>query len=80
MIKAKQKIVFLFLIIFSIYCAFTIGKAWDEGFLIKQGEIALNYLFSLGRIEEDLFQREYYSPIYYSFKFLLITTYLYSFQ
>ena len=72
MIKAKQKIVFLFLIIFSIYCAFTIGKAWDEGFLIKQGEIALNYLFSLGRIEEDLFQREYYSPIYYSFKFLLI--------
>ena len=60
-----------FLVIFSIYCALTIGKAWDEGFLVTQGKVTLNYLLSLGRIELiDLYQREYYSPIFYSLKFL----------
>jgi len=72
MIKTKQKILFLFLIIFSIYCALTIGEAWDEGFLINQGKTAINYLLSLGKIEDDILQREYYSPIYYSLKFLFI--------
>jgi len=72
MIKTKQKTLFLFLIIFSVYCALTIGKAWDEDHLITQGKIAINYLLSLGRIEDDIFRREYYSPIYYSLKFLFI--------
>ena len=72
MIKTKQKILFLFLIIFSIYCALTIGQGWDEEALITQGKIAINYLLSLGKIEIDIFRREYYSPIYYSLKFLLI--------
>jgi len=73
MIKAKQKILFLFLIIFSIYCALTIGRAWDEGFHIMLGKIAINYLLSLGKIEpDDILQREYYSPIYFSLKFLFI--------
>ena len=72
MIKTKQKILFLFLIIFSIYCALTIGLAWDEKALIMQGKVAINYLLSLGKIEDDIFRREYYSPIYYSLKFLFI--------
>ena len=72
MIKKKQKILFLFFICFSIYCALTIGQGWDEETLINQGKIAINYLLSLGRIEVDIFRREYYSPIYYSLKFLFI--------
>jgi len=36
MIKLKQKILFLFLIVFSIYCALSIGQSWDEEFLINQ--------------------------------------------
>ena len=71
MIKIKQKILFLFLICFSIYCALAIGQSWDEEFLVNQGRITLNYLFSLGRIDVDIHLREYYSPIYYSLKFLL---------
>jgi hypothetical protein len=71
MIKTKQKILFLFLVCFSIYCALTVGQAWDEGFLLIQGKITLDYLLSLGKIDIDLFYREYYSPIYYSLKFLL---------
>ena len=71
MTKNKQKILFFFLVFFSTYCALTIGIAWDEGFLVAQGRITLNYLLSLGRIELiDLYHREYYSPIYYSLKFL----------
>ena len=66
MIKKKQKILFLFLVIFSIYCALSIGQAWDEPTLTILGKIAINYLLSLGRIEEDWFRREFYSPIYYS--------------
>ncbi len=80
MTKAKKKILFFFLILFSVYCAITIGKGWDEGFLIKQGEIAIKYLLSFGRINEDLFRREYYSPIYYSLKYLFIQTFPYKFQ
>ena len=72
MIKTKQKILFLFLIIYSIYCALVIGQGWDEETLITQGKIAINYLLSLGKIDIDIFRREYYSPIYYSLKFLLI--------
>ena len=72
MIKTKQKILFLLLIIFSIYCALTIGQGWDEETLMAQGKIATNYLLSLGKIDVDIFRREFYSPIYYSLKFLLI--------
>ncbi len=63
------------LILFSGYCSFTIGKGWDEGHLLKQGQIAINYLFSLGKIEGEIFRREFYSPIYYSLKYLFIQSF-----
>ena len=72
MIKTKQKILFLFLVCFSIYCALTIGQGWDEVALITQGKITLDYLLSLGKIDTDTLRREYYAPIYYSLKFLLM--------
>jgi len=80
MIKIKQKILFLLLIAFSIYCALSIGQSWDEEFLIKQGRITLNYLFSLGRVNADIELREYYSPIYYSLKFLLLQIFPFSYK
>ena len=72
MANTKQKNLFLFLVCFSIYCALTIGRSWDEGFLLTQGKITLNYLLSLGKVDVDLFRREYYSAIYHSLKYLLI--------
>tara|TARA_Y100000310_G_scaffold173049_1_gene173167 strand:+ start:38 stop:1618 length:1581 start_codon:yes stop_codon:yes gene_type:complete len=72
MIKTKNKIFFLFLVCFSIYCALSIGQSWDEVALLTQGKITLDYLLSLGRIDTDTLRREYYSPIYYSLKFLLM--------
>ena len=72
MFKSKQNIILLFLILFSSYSAITLGQTWDEGHLSKQGQITLNYLFSLGRIDEYIFRREYYSPIYYSIKYLFL--------
>ena len=80
MIKLKQKILFLFLIVFSIYCALSIGQSWDEEFLINQGRITLNYLFSLGKIDIEIELREYYSPIYYTLKFLLSQIFPFSYK
>ena len=69
--KKNRKIFFLFLISFSIYCALSLGKAWDEGAHLKIGKITLDYLFSLGRIDNDFIYREHHSPIYWSLKYLL---------
>ena len=43
----NKKIIFYILILFSSYCAFSIGFAWDEKFLINQGKVTINYLLSL---------------------------------
>ena len=72
MFKSKQKIIFYSLILFSTYSAVTLGQTWDEGHLTKQGQITINYLLSLGRLDENIFRREYYSPIYYSLKYLFL--------
>ena len=45
MIKTKKNYLFLFLILFSAYCAISIGQAWDEGHLLLQGKVVTNYLF-----------------------------------
>ena len=71
MSKKKQIILLCVLFLFSIYCAISIGQSWDEGFHLLQGKITLDYLFSFGRIDKDLFYREYYSPIYWSIQYLL---------
>ena len=42
-------------------------------FLINQGKVTTNYLLSLGLTEpNDIFRREFYSPIYYSLRYLLV--------
>ncbi len=81
MLKTKKRLLFLILIIFSTYCAISIGYSWDEGFLIRQGQITANYLLSLGLVEPDnLFRREFYSPVYYSIRYLLVQAFPVSFQ
>ena len=70
--KINQKIILFFLFSFSIYCALAIGESWDEKVHLIQGKITLDYLLSLGKIDVDIYLREYYSPIYYSLKFLLL--------
>ena len=71
MSREKQRILIFFLIIFSIYCALTIGLAWDEEYHIIQGKITLDYLFSLGKIDRDLLYRENYSAIYWALSYLI---------
>ncbi len=71
--KKKQTILLFFLFFFSAYCAIVIGKSWDEGFAFRQGKSTLNYLFSLGRIDEYFWGREYYSGIYWSLQYFLTT-------
>ena len=80
MFKSKQKIILYSLILFSTYSAITLGQTWDEGHLTKQGQITINYLLSLGRLDESIFRREYYSPIYYSLKYLFLQTFPMKYQ
>ena len=56
MFKSKQKIIFYSLILFSTYSAINLGQTWDEGHLTKQGQITINYLLSLGRLDENRFR------------------------
>ena len=70
--KKKQKILLFFLFSFSIYCSIIIGQSWDEGFHLKQGKITLDYILSLGRIDNSFVGREYYAPIYWSFQYFLV--------
>jgi len=76
----KVKILFFFLILFSIYCSILVGQTWDEYFHFSQGKITLNYLFSLGRIDKELFYREFYSPIYWSLQYLITKIFTNSYQ
>ena len=71
--KKKQKILLFFLFTFSVYCALTIGKSWDEGVDLLYGKSTLNYLFSIGKINDYFFTREYYSASYWAFQYLLTT-------
>ena len=68
--KKNYNILLFFLLIFSIYCALTVGKSWDEDAHITLGKITLNYLFSLGQIDKHNDQREFYATIYWSLKYL----------
>ena len=43
-----NNIVLYSLIVFSIYCALTIGMSWDELDHIAEGNKRLSYLFSFG--------------------------------
>ena len=73
MLKSNKNILFVILIFFALYCSISIGFSWDEFTLSNQGKIAVKYLFSLGTIEpEDIFRREFYSPIYYALKYLIV--------
>ena len=73
MSKSNKNILFGVLILFAAYCSISIGLSWDELTLSNQGKIALSYLLSLGRIEPDeIFRREFYSPIYYALRYLFI--------
>jgi len=71
MSKNNQNILLFFLILFSLYCAISIGQSWDEGHELYKGKVTLDYLLSLGEIDTKKYYREYYSTIYWSLLYLL---------
>tara|TARA_Y100000590_G_scaffold387955_1_gene461923 strand:- start:432 stop:2015 length:1584 start_codon:yes stop_codon:yes gene_type:complete len=71
MTKIHQKIIIFFSIIFSVYCALTIGQSWDESGELLRGKIAIDYLLSLGKVDKNIGAREFYSPMYWSIQYFL---------
>jgi len=66
MSKKENNTLLIILITFSVYCALTLGETWDQKDNILRGKITLEYLFSFGRVDENIFARHYYSPMYWS--------------
>ena len=63
----------ILLISFSIYCALTVGEAWDERYELLRGKTTLDYFFSLGKIDNHILYREFNSTIYYTLLYFLTT-------
>ncbi len=81
MAKPNKRIIFYILILFSAFCSISIGYSWDEFFLIYQGKVAADYLLSLGLSDPDnIFRREFYSPIYYSLRYLFVQAFPITYQ
>ena len=70
-VSENEKIIKIFLITYSIYCAIIVGMSWDEGYYHKIGEINLNYLLSFGSVEENFDQKFRFSTLYWSLSSLL---------
>ena len=52
-------------LIFSLYCIFSIGLSYDQIFHIENGERRLRYLFSLGKYDYyDILHLRYYPGLY----------------
>ena len=71
MIKKKENILLFFLFLFSGYCALTIGESWDTNYQLAHGKATLNYLFTFGEVDKEIYYRESYSSIYWSFQHLI---------
>ena len=79
----SKKINYIFLstlIIFSIYCALTVGETWDQKDSIIRGKVTLEYLLSLGRIDTNIIYRENYSSIYWSILYFVTEIFPKSFE
>ena len=71
--KKRNLTLFILLILFSTFCAISIGETWDEKYELLRGKVSLDYFFSLGKINTHILYREYNSPIYYTFLYFVTT-------
>ena len=67
MSKKKNFILLFLLVVFSVYCALSVGETWDQKDNLLRGKITLDYFFSIGKIDNYISLRENYSTIYWSF-------------
>ena len=68
-----NNIVLYSLIVFSIYCALTIGMSWDELDHIAEGNKRLNYLFSFGTNEYWDYKGWRFYPGFYNTLVVFVT-------
>ena len=70
MLLNKKNLLFI-LILYSLYVAITTGESWDERYHYNQGKIVFDYLYSYGRINQDLYYREFYSASYWVIQYFI---------
>ena len=69
--KKSNNIILFILISFSVYTALIVGETWDESYEILRGKVTIEYLFSLGQIDNYISDRERNSNLYYSILYFL---------
>ncbi len=77
--KIKTPLIFS-LILFSILCSILVGEAWDEGYNLAHGKNTLYYILSFGENYKEIFYSQFYSPIYWTFNFLITEIFPYKYQ
>lgn len=70
-LSENETLIKVLFIAYSIYCAVIVGMSWDEGYYHKIGKINLNYLLSLGAVEENFDQKFRFSTLYWSLASLI---------
>ena len=73
MLKKVEIFTLALLIIFSFYCALTIGGFWDEFFEMKMGKERLKYLFSFGSYKYFDFYNSRFYPGFYNTLAIFVT-------
>ncbi len=66
LLSENEKIIRACTIVFTFYCAFKVGTSWDEKYYHLIGKINLDYLLSLGQIDQSFDQKYRYSTLYWS--------------
>lgn len=61
-----------FIILFSIYCALTLGIEWDARTHLTMGKNRLNYFFSLGNINNQLWFSEFFPGLSYTISAFIV--------
>ena len=55
----KKNLLLAIIFLYIVYCALSIGAMWDTTFHLTQGKNKLNYFFSFGKINKEVFFDKY---------------------
>ena len=61
-----KKSFLIIIIFFSVYCAITLGIEWDARTHLQMGKNRLNYFFSFGKINDELWFAKFFPGISYT--------------
>ena len=71
----KKNILLSIIFIFMAYCAVDIGSMWDSGTHLSMGQNRLDYLFSLGAVNNEYWFSKFFPGISYTITAFLLNVF-----